>query len=53
MSDHLGMTNVQGHIRLGRWKRAATSLEEHSEAGSLRVGNKFYVIGGYQTLTRM
>lgn len=28
-------------------------LEMHMEAGSLRVGNQIYVIGGYQTLTRM
>ena len=47
------MTVVNGPIRLGRWKRAGRSLEEHLEAGSLRVGNKFYVLGGYQLLTRM
>jgi hypothetical protein len=47
------MTGVNDHIQLGRWKWAKGSLEEHSEAGSLRVGGKLYVIGGYQTLTRM
>jgi N-acetylneuraminic acid mutarotase len=29
------------------------SLEAQMEAGSLRVGNRIYVIGGYQTLTLM
>jgi Kelch motif len=47
------MTSVQGHIRFGRWTRATPSLEEHLEANSLRVGNKVFVIGGYQTLTQM
>ena len=45
--------DAQSPLRLGRWKKAAPSLEEHSEAGSLRIGNKYYVFGGYQLLTRM
>jgi hypothetical protein len=40
-------------IRLGRWRPAKASLEAHMEAGHIRVGNKLYVMGGYQTLTRM
>ena len=40
-------------LRFGRWRPVQGSLEEHMEAGSVRVGNKLYVIGGYQTLTRM
>jgi N-acetylneuraminic acid mutarotase len=39
-------------VRFGGWKPAKASLEEHVEANSLWVGNKIYVIGGYQTLTR-
>ena len=41
------------HIRLGEWRRAGSSLEAYMEACSVRVGNKLYVIGGYQTLTQM
>ena len=44
---------AHARIRLGRWRTVGASLEEHVEAASLRVGKRVYVIGGYQTLTRM
>lgn len=47
------MSADNGNLRLGRWRRASSSLEAHLEAGSIRVGNTLYVIGGYQTLTQM
>jgi len=47
------MNLANGHLRFGRWRRAHRSLEAHLEAGSLRVGNNLYVLGGYQTLTQM
>lgn len=47
------MKGAHDRIRLGRWRTVGASLEEHVEAGSLRVGKSVYVIGGYQTLTRM
>ena len=47
------MSALSYYIRFGRWQKAKPSLEEHSEAGRIRVRNKLYVIGGYQTLTRM
>jgi hypothetical protein len=47
------MNPANGHLRFSRWRRAHRSLEAHLEAGSLRVGNKLYVLGGYQTLTLM
>jgi N-acetylneuraminic acid mutarotase len=40
-------------IRLGKWRPSISSLEPHMEAGSLRVGDRIYVVGGYQTLTTM
>ena len=40
-------------VRFGAWKPAGASLEAHMEAAGLRVGDRFYVLGGYQTLTRM
>jgi N-acetylneuraminic acid mutarotase len=47
------MSADNGIVRLGRWRRAPSSLEAHLEAASIRVGNTLYVIGGYQTLTQM
>src|SRR5262249_31959685 len=47
------MSADNGNIRLGRWRRAPSSLEAHLEAVSIRVGNTLYVSGGYQTLTQM
>src|ERR1700704_1153801 len=47
------MTKVNRPLHLGRWRASTPCLEMHMEAGSLRVGNQIYVIGGDQTPTRM
>ena len=47
------MKESSHRIRLDPWYPAKPSLEGCVEAVSLRVGNKLYVIGGYQSLTRM
>jgi Kelch motif/Galactose oxidase, central domain len=40
-------------IELGEWQPGQPCLEEWLEAGCIRVGNRLYVMGGYQTLTQM
>jgi hypothetical protein len=47
------MTKFNRPLHLGKWRASMPCLEMHMEAESLRVGNQIYVIGGYQTLTRM
>src|SRR5438477_99333 len=47
------MSKLNRPLRLGKWRPSIPCLEAHMEAGSLRVGDRIYVIGGYQTLTRM
>src|SRR5436190_705612 len=47
------MSKLNRPLRLGKWRTSIPCLEAHMEAGSLRVGDRIYVIGGYQTLTRM
>ena len=47
-------TNQAKHsINFAEWQPAKPSLEEWMEGASLRVANRLYVIGGYQTLTKM
>src|SRR5687767_13632006 len=48
------MTNRSNQsIHFAEWQPAKPSLEQWMEAGSLRIANKLYVMGGYQTLTQM
>src|SRR5205823_8777119 len=47
------MSKLNRPLRLGKWRPSIPCLEAHMEAGSLRVSDRIYVIGGYQTLTRM
>ncbi len=47
------MTVSPSRFALGRWGSSIPSLEPHLEAGSLRVRDKVYVMGGYQTLCDM
>jgi N-acetylneuraminic acid mutarotase len=47
------MTKSDHPMHLGKWRPGKPCLDIHMEAGSLRVRNRIYVIGGYQTLTHM
>src|SRR5207253_10494288 len=47
------MSKLNPPLRLGKWRPSIPCLEAYVEAGSLRVGDRIYVIGGYQTLTGM